>query len=77
VRWQEKESVVRPSDAATPLERRDKAARTRRDALAAWYHVPPDTFGDMSVQSLDKTLDAIRDTPSRWAGIPPRRMAGD
>jgi hypothetical protein len=76
VRWQEKD-VVAPSDRVPLHERRDKAARARRDALAAWYQVPPSTFADMSVQSLDKTLDAIRDTPSRWAGIPPRRIAGD
>ncbi|HEV7679085.1 MAG TPA: hypothetical protein VGQ42_11000 [Candidatus Dormibacteraeota bacterium] len=66
--------MVAPSDKPRPTERRNKPARARRDALGEWYQVPASTFADMSVESLDKTLDAIRDTPSRWAGLPPRRV---
>ncbi|HXA27114.1 MAG TPA: hypothetical protein VN193_00035 [Candidatus Angelobacter sp.] len=46
----------------------------RLDALAAWYSVPVDTFDGFTESAVDKILDEIRDTPSRWAGI--RRAAG-
>jgi hypothetical protein len=65
-----------PSDGAPPYERRDVAARARRDALAVWYQVPPETFAGMPLQVLENTLDALRDTPSRWSGIPQARLAG-
>ncbi len=42
----------------------------RRAALAEWYSVPPETFDGLSDTAMDSILDAIRDTPSRWAGIP-------
>ena len=48
----------------------DGDAPDRRDALAEWYGVPAETFTGFSDTALDEILDAIRDTPSRWAGIP-------
>jgi hypothetical protein len=58
-----------PGDGSAPYERRDRAARQRRDALAAWHQVPAVTFAGMSLQSMEDMLHSIRDTPSRWAGI--------
>jgi hypothetical protein len=57
-----------------PLDPRGGDPGERRDALAAWYQVPVDTFTGFSAAAVDEILDAIRDTPSRWAGIP--RTAG-
>jgi len=51
-------------------ESSDHGASERRDILAEWYDVPSDTFEGMSDAALDEILDAIRDTPSRWTGIP-------
>jgi hypothetical protein len=48
----------------------DADARDRRDALAEWYGIPAETFTGFSDTALDEILHAIRDTPSRWAGIP-------
>jgi hypothetical protein len=53
-----------------PIDQDGDDERHRRDALAAWYGIPADTFTGFSETALDEILDAIRDTPSRWAGIP-------
>jgi len=57
-----------PSSHATRSDDRDAVAR--RVALAAWYGVPAETFRGFSSTAVEEILDAIRDTPSRWAGIP-------
>jgi hypothetical protein len=59
--------ALRQSD---PSDLDEGDARPRRDALAAWYGIPAETFTGFSETALDEILDAIRDTPSRWAGIP-------